>query len=632
MSRTRGSVKKVSESHDVNLEDLVDPDIIEFGEANGVFDNRLEDVPLINEKNQVAVGKNKENNLKKVKNTKNKKMTREEFEVLLYEELSSRMPKKKKSSVRQCTVNNPALEDFDVEFDNNVEKETVSCDGSEQGLADFSFDKVSSINGNNLFNYQNLLEKTSLSRLFTFVANIKIQDLQIGYVLPLVRGLNWENAYFAALFLVVNVDPIVTLRVVSPNKADLNLGDEYSLTYPITNVLALNSNGLSKVSARSVKNSEQNIDFLAASSNGRRLSNQNSVRFGSNEEFQYERIVTNGGSSAIQKDAMLIIEKLLDKNKSLISKVFYMYNNIDSVPSKLSMLKKVPKFFLIDNPSGLSLENIRVLVLIVNGLKPALKPEKAESFHLSSLLKYAKDFKNTFTIKVTLDMYIEVLGAIYEDKDLFEAIFKNVVNVFTNSTRNILNAPVQSVIDLLSQILVNFSLILRNPMLESCSRSQLIDYCQKELYIDENAFLLEALTERGSFFHGNNSVKPINNQERYSHKVGRYVEDNDDYPSTKDVRSEKSQGVQQLTQKHDGGKQKNSNDKKKKTKTICWKQLSCNLKLSQNACNFGGKCNFDHSPIPNNPDEAWKATIKQKVNLMTHITDKKKFIDAINGL
>ena len=72
------------------------------------------------------------------------------------------MPKKK-PVIRHSNIKNSVLEDFDVEFDDNNEKETVSVGCSEEGLEDFSYEEGPSINGNNLFNYQNLLKGEELT-------------------------------------------------------------------------------------------------------------------------------------------------------------------------------------------------------------------------------------------------------------------------------------------------------------------------------------------------------------------------------------------------------------------------------------------------------------------------------------
>jgi len=602
------------------LEDLEDPNEVLEDLEDLLEDTLFEDPVLPIGVNNNQRKKTVKNKLKKVK--KSKKMTREEFEELLYSEMTSRFPRK-----RSLVNQDSRLNDFDDDGKSGAFVD-LSKHGYEtvcQGLSDFSSRKECP-SGNNLFNYQELLDQTSSVSLFTYVSNIKVRELQIGNVVPYIKGYDWENAYFEALFQVKSVDPVINLSLISPRKKNSDVPEEIYISYPIINLLVLNSNGLSRISEKSLNSNEIcHIDFVAASNSLKRLSNN--VRFGGTEEFAWERLSSNvgGSSSSFQKDAMVVIEKLLDKNKTLINRVFYMHNNIDSIPSKLSLLKKIPKFYLVNNPPGLSMENILKLILIVNGLKKSPKPEKTDSFHLSSLLQYTDYFKNASVVKLGLDMYIEILGSVYEDKFLFVDIFRNVSSVFTNSTRNILNAPVESLLDLISTILVNFSLILRNPVLESCSKKQLIEHCQRELFIDENAFLLETLTERGSFFHGKNVKNKSSGKNQF--KNDNYV-DQDDYGNNsigRYVEKNKSKKVNNIS------KEKKSKEKKKSS-TLCWRDLSHTLKISQDECSFHPNCRFNHVVIPGNPDNAWKTKLKQDVNAMAQISDKQKFIVAIDGL
>ncbi len=278
-------------------------------------------------------------------------------------------------------------------------------------------------------------------------------------------------------------------------------------------------------------------------------------------------------------------------------------------------MKKTPKFFLIDNPPGLCAENIRVLVCIVCGLKSATKVHNSEHFHLSSLLKAVgiKEF-NVFKCKKTVfnmfEMYIELLGIFYDNIKLFEDIFKNVLSVFKNSTRNIFNAPVQSLVDLLSLQLTNFSLILRRPDLEKCSTIELIKVCQEELTINEHHFLLEALTEKGSYFQKSNEFKFQPNKSVSSVP-------NSTITSNNVVQNNASQNKKQAT-KPTGNK-------------TCFRQLACDLKISSTACTFP-KCKFDHIAIPNPVNEAWKKRVKNQVMSATNLSDQKKYADAIDGL
>jgi len=630
MSRTRGSARNVSESLDVILEDLEDFTVMDLSEA----DEGREILPN-KEDIQVAVSQSKVIKLKKLK--KSKKMTRKEFEALMYKEFASKM-----SNVRvpiQEVLQEPSgLDDFDSEledwsFSEDEEEKNPTVLFSKNGLQDFAGSSICH-NGNILFAYDNLLEKSSNVNLFRYVINLKVRDLQVGNVIPVIKGESWEKAIFIALFKVTSSDgdPVI-LEMISPRVKECILEREMSISFPVINVFALNTTGLSKITEKSLDKKYHISELISASLNGRKDLNLQSFRFGNVEDYSNERSSTSGSSSAIQKDAMLVIDKLLNKNKSIINKVFYMANNIDSIPSKLSILKKIPKFFLLDSPPGLSIENIRVLVFVVNGLKPSMDKKKFESFHLSSLLKWMPyTFKSTFTVKLTFEMYIEILGVCYEDRDLFISIFKNVTIVFVNSTRNIMNVPVQCLVDLLSRILVTFSLILRNPNLESCSQQQLIDVCQRELFIDENAFLLETLTERGSIFQDRNFTKRkfSDNDEQYHDDENNYKVVNNNYVN-KGNGQNKGNGNGKSNFKV---KVKNNNNKVKnvKSNSLCYRQLGFDLKVSSDKCPFEPNCQFNHVTFPNPVSDSWKIKIKDQVNGLSMIKDKQRYVDAINGL
>ncbi len=470
-------------------------------------------------------------------------------------------------------------------------------------LSDFE-NKGSCINANFLFKYTSLVATVSTVNIFHYVTLIKLSGIKNGMVFPVIKGNSWERASFTGLYQCVSEDPIV-LSLISFGNGELLNYKQITIGFPLVEIFGLNQHGLSRITNKSLAPDIETLEFIPASN---KFNVSTFSRLGLPEEF-VERLSATSNGSSHQKDAMVVFEKLFNNNRNLLEKTLPGYNNVEGVTFKLTVVKKIPRFLLNDNLPGLVAENLRVLVCFVCGLKAPSKFVNSEHFHLSSLLKASgvkefNSFKCKKTVYTTFEMYIDLLGSFYDNTTLFENIFRNVTSVFKNSTRNIFNAPVQSLVDLLSLQLTNFSLILRRPDLEKCTTEELINVCQRELIINEQVFLLEALTERGSYFQKNNEFKFESKKSSSSANPVSIV---------KSVSTTNQVG-------------------KNKTKGTCFRQLACDLKISTAQCTFKNKCRFEHVSIPNPADNVWKKKIKDQLMSATNLTDPQKYADAIDGL
>ncbi len=337
----------------------------------------------------------------------------------------------------------------------------------------------------------------------------------------------------------------------------------------------------------------------------------NSARFIMNEENNNSTHVSKHGSSSgssFQKDAMCSLEKLFGSdNKYLMEKTFQGCNNVSSMIFKIGISNKIPKCYLRVNASALLPENFSTLILIINGTSIPLNLKNMGHFNIACLADTDTpgtigSFRNARHVYHVFLLYLDILGFVYEDPILFQRIFKNVLSVFKNTTQLIFNINESKLVMIFSELLVKFTLILRNPDLDGCSQEALICTCQEQLKIEENKVLLEALADKPLFIR-----KPLQQKQNTA-------------SSTNNFQNNKQKPIN------------NNNVIVKRDKPLCIKQLGLDLKLNNDECTFKNKCRFDHVKIPNVCSADWKKGMKDRIQATNHIKDKQSFSNAIDGL